>query len=214
MAAGQSTSNATDQPAINAYIGSGTNVNAGGTLALQASHDSTVANPGASATAESPSVAVLGYGGATPTSISDASVNSYVLSGGILHACGSISILTASTNDAAANAHSVFAGVLGAGTSTATTTIDGTGTAQMNGSVTGGQSLTISSLTSNLGTSSGGSVSAGLIAGLGVTATTTVSPTIQALIGNSANVHVSGAVNLTSQSIDNARPQQKASRPG
>jgi len=203
LAAGLSVSNATDQPQVLVFIASGSNVSAGGSITLESSHNSG-GGTGANATAEAPAVAILGYGGADPTATSNVTLGNGVLPGATLQAGGNIALLSTSTNVADAEAHSVFVGVLGVGTSTPTANIGGTTGVQMGGAITGGQSLTISALVTSNGTSNGGSVSAGVIAGLGVVSNTNVSPTVQASIGNGGAVLVNGAVNITSQSIDNS----------
>jgi hypothetical protein len=209
LTAGLSRSNATDSPTVDSHVGAGATVNAGGGISLMSLHN-TGGGAGAQAGAESPGISLVGFAGADPNASASASVSSYVSPGGTLNAGGNISISSNSNNFADAEAHSVFVGALGAGTSTPGATVFGSTRAEMNGAITGGASLSLTSQASNIGTADGGSVSVGLLNGLGVVTHTTISPTTQASIGdgtNSASVLVSGDVNVTAQSIDDANAQ-------
>ena len=87
----------------------------------------------------------------------------------------------------------------------------------MDGTITGGQSLTILSQSSNVGTADGTSGSGTLIGGVGVNAQTAVSPWTQASIGDDADVaavRVSGNVNVTSQATDGATADATAGNYG
>ncbi|HEV3084808.1 MAG TPA: hypothetical protein VGY66_33915, partial [Gemmataceae bacterium] len=206
LTAGLCQSNATDAPGVTTYIGPGSGVNAGGDIGLESSHN-LFGGTGAKATAEAPGVALAGYAGADPAATADASVNSYVSPGASIQTNGNITIGSDSNNYANAEADSIIGGILGAGTSTATATVQATTGALMNGTVTSGNNLVILAQSSNVGRAEGGAVSAGLINGAGVITTTNVSPTIQASIGdgnNAASVLVGGDVNVTSQAVDSA----------
>ena len=162
FAAGESDASATDSPTVTAYIDTGSNVTAGGTIQVQALHN-TSAGTGAQAIAETPGVAIAGYDGARPIATVNASVNGAINSGAILQAGGTITITATSNNSASATANSFFGGVLGAGTSVATTNIIGPTanqagvqtTAAMNGTIAGGQGLTVQAPTTNVGTGYG-----------------------------------------------------------
>ena len=172
----------------------------------KASHNASTGT-GAKAAADAPSYGIAGMGGATPVATAGAAVNVYVSPGGILQAGGNISLAADSNNYGDAEANSFFGGVLGAGTSSPTTTVDGQTMADMDGTITGGQSLTILAQTANLGTANGTSGSGALVGSVGVNTQTTVSPTTQASIGDNtdtAAVKVSGNVDVTSQATDDA----------
>ena len=112
-----------------------------------------------------------------------------------------------SNNYGDAEADSFFAGVLGAGTSDPSTTVDSQTMAHMDGTITGGQSLTILAQTASLGTANGTSGSGALLGSVGVNTQTTVSPLTQASIGDNfdiAAVRVSGDVDVTAQATDEA----------
>ena len=206
VAVGPSQSSATDSPTVKAYIDTGSTINAGGKIVVQGSHN-TGSGTGAKATADASSEGIAGYGGANPTTTANASVNVYANPGAVLQANGNISFTATSNNYGDAEANSFFLGALGAGTSSPTTTVDGKTLAHMDGTVTGGQSLTMLAQTSNLGTTNGVSGSGALIGGIGINSQTTVSPTTQASIGNNtsaAAVRVSGNISVTSQTTDNA----------
>ena len=63
VAVGPSHSTATDSPTVNAYIDTGSSINAGGKINVQGSHN-TGAATGAKATADASSAGIAGYGGA------------------------------------------------------------------------------------------------------------------------------------------------------
>ena len=200
-AAGQSVSNATDQPVVSAYVGSNANINAGGNINLQGSHDVGTGS-GARATSESPTVALAGYGGAVPTASSLASVYSYVGTGGTLQAAGTITILSNSNNYSDSEANSTVGTLIGKGQSTSTSSVYGSNSAYVNGTITGTQGLTISSVTSSTGIANGGSVGSGLAGSIGVVSNAAVSPTTQALVGSGASVTATGPISILSQSLD------------
>ena len=142
LSAGPSASNATDSPLVNSYIGASSSIVAAGTINVQGMHN-TGAGIGATASADSPSYGVVGASGATPQATQDAVVDVYVSPGGVLQAGGNITLTADSNNYGDAEADSFFAGVLGAGTSDPSTTVDSQTMAHMDGTITGGQSLTI-----------------------------------------------------------------------
>ena len=214
--AGPTHSYATDSPDVNAFIGPNSLINAGGNISVQGVHDSS-AGTGAKATADASLAGIAGYGGADPEATAGATVNVYVSSGGVLQANGAISLEANSSNYGDAQANSLFAGVFGAGTSSPTTTVNARTMAHMDGTITGGQSLTILSQSSNVGTADGTSGSGTLIGGVGVNAQTAVSPWTQASIGDDADVaavRVSGDVNVTSQATDGATADATAGNYG
>ncbi len=207
--AGLSRSNSTDEPAVTAEAGAA--IDAGGNINVQAFHNAN-GGAGAQAGAESPGISIVGYAGADPNAAANASVASDVTPSGSLSAGENISISSNSNNAAVAQAFSLFAGALGAGTSTPGATVFGSTQAQMNGSVTGGASLSVDSQASNSSTATGESVSGGLLSGLGVASNSNVSPTTVASIGDGidvAHVSVSGDVNVVAQSADNASAQSQ-----
>ena len=206
VTAGTSHAVAMDIPTVNAYLGAGSNLNASGNFSVQGWHIPG-AGTGAKATADDPSAGVVGIAGADPEATANAAVNSYVAAGGLLAAGGNIAITSNSSNYANAVASSVFDGLLGAGTSTPTTTVDGHTLAHMDGAITGGQTLTILSQSSNIGTANGTSGDVSIAGGFGVFTQTTVSPLTQASVGDNtdiASVKVSGNVSVTSQASDDA----------
>jgi len=206
VAVGPTHSYATDSPSVNAYIGANSTIDAGGKISVQGTHN-TGAGSGAKANADASSEGIGGYGGADPETTAGATVNVYVSPGGVLQAAGAVSLSAVSRNYGDAEASSFFAGALGAGTSSPKTTLNGKTLAHMDGAVAGGQSLTILSQSTDTGTADGTSGSGTLIGGVGEGTLTTVSPTIQASIGDNtdaAAVKVSGDVNVISQATDDA----------
>ena len=202
--AGPSYSYATDSPTVNAYLGAGSQVSAGGNITIEGMHN-TGAGTGATASADAPAGGVAGEGGADPTATSDAAVNVYASPGAILDAVGSIALGATSNNDATAHANSFFGGVLGAGTSSSTATITGQALASMDGAILNAAMVTISAQSTSPGSSTGTSGEGGLVGGVGVTTKATVTPTTFAFIGNGtspASVVSSGNVSVTSQSTD------------
>ena len=100
-----------------------------------------------------------------------------------------------------------------AGTSSPAATVDGQTMADMDGTITGGQSLTILAQTASLGTANGTSGSGTLVGSVGVNTQTIVSPLTQASIGDNtdtAAVKVSGNVNVTSEATDDATADASA----
>ena len=206
IAVGPSHSYATDSPIVSAYIGPNSTINAGGKITVQGMHN-TASGKGAKATADASSVGIAGFGGADPEAKTGASVNVYVIPGGVLQANGDISFTALSNNSADAEANSYFFGALGAGTSNPTTTVNGQTVAHMDGTVAGGKTLTILSQSTDIGIANGTSGSGALVGGFGVNTQTTVSPLTQASIGDNthpAAVKVCGDVNVTSQATDDA----------
>ena len=145
MTAGPSHALAMDAPVVNASIGGGSIINAGGNVSVQGGHNTSVGKG-----ASEPDAAAWASR-ATPRrsgSHRNASVNSFVAAGAVLASGGNISITANSNNAADAEAHSFFGGGFGAGTSDPTTVVDAKTLAHMDGTITGGLSLTILAQTS------------------------------------------------------------------
>ncbi len=209
LTAGLNESTATDSPTVATYVGAGSSIRAGGTISLASAHNTT-GGSGASASAEAPGAAVVGYDGATATATANADVSSSVSPGGTLQAAGTIAITANSNNDATSEAFSAFLGVLGVGLSQPTSNVTATTAADMDGAVLGGTGLTISSQSSNLGTASAQAGSLGAVGIAGAITNATVTPQTTASIGDDstgASVLVSGNVGVTAQSVDNADAQ-------
>ena len=206
VTAGVSHSNATDSPNLSAYVGAGSMINAVGNIRIEATHTA-VDGTGAKAIADSPSVGVVGEDGADPTATSGAILAAYVSPGSVLDAAGNIALDASSNNTATSQASSLFGGLLGAGTSNPTTTIDGQTMVNMDGTIAGAAMVTVSAESTSLGVATGVSGSTTLVGGVGVTTQTTVTPETEASIGDNstpAAVLASGNVTVTSESTDTA----------
>jgi len=183
LAAGLSNSTATESPRADASVGGGAVVQAGGDVTLRATHN-VVTGTGANARAESPSVAVVGLGGATPTAVSSPVIQAFVAPGGTVSGDRAMTVQSLSTSGAAADAAAIFGGGIGAGTSTPAAITSGTIRALLDGTVIVGGPLIVTSQATNIANTTGAAVAGGLVAGVGVSASTTVAPTVQAALGN------------------------------
>jgi len=183
LAAGLSNSTATESPRADASVGGGAVVQAGGDVTLRAAHN-VVTGTGAGARAESPSVAVVGLGGATPTAVSSPVIQAFVAPGATVSGARAMTVESLSTSGAAADADAIFGGGIGAGTSTPAAITSGTIRALLDGTVIVGGPLIVTSQATNIANTTGAAVAGGLVAGVGVSASTTVAPTVQAALGN------------------------------
>ena len=206
-AVGPSNASSTDSPAITAYVDTGTNVTSGGNITVFAGHEGQGVGAGASATADAAKAAIVGLGGATPTATENAIVNADVNPGGVLQATGNVLISAVGRSYGDSEANAIFFGGEGVGTSTPTTTIQGQTIARMDGVIAGAQNFTLQAAGENRGTSNGTSGAGGLLAGVGINSKTTITPLIQASVGNNstgAGVTTSGNVIVTSIDTDDA----------
>jgi hypothetical protein len=198
-AVGVMRSSANVSPTINVFIGSGSNVSAG-SISLTATHNSS----GAIATSDASGGGIVSGQGAVPSATADAIVRAYVGSGATLQSSGAISLAADATNTAVATAHALSIGLLAIGASLPTAEANGLVSAHMDGIVTGGSDLYVSSTSNNTATAVAEASGGGLIAATLPLAWANASPTLQAYLGNGAIVTVSGAVNLSATSYATA----------
>ena len=183
---GSMVSNATVAPMVNAHIGTGSSIHAGGGISIVSQHDANsggVTPRGANASATASGGGIVSGEGATPTATSNANVNSYVGAGTTISAGGDINIDSYSSNAATANAKALSIGAVAVGESNASAKSGGPTYASMNGTVTSAPSLYVYARGNNAGTTSAEGTGGGLIGVTGANASDSVSGDVRATLG-------------------------------
>ncbi len=142
-------------------------------------------------------VAIGGAGaGASATDNVSPTVEAYAGSATTLNASTSISLTSTATNSASATTYGAAGGLVAIGTSTVSSTADGSVKSHDDGIVSGCSSLTIQATATDSTDAEATALSGGIVSGDGADATATTSPTVLAYTGNHS-LNTAGAINVT-----------------
>ncbi len=170
---------------------------------------------GAAATAHSSSGSFVATGGANATAEETPYLDSWVASGATLSAGNAVAVISSSLTTPVADAAGKSGGFVGIGESHATATGSPIVDARMDGTIgsaadPGAASLEVRALGVDKAKSTAQAVSKGLGAGSNNESTSTVSPTLDAHIGDNSRIYVSG--NITVEAREN--PEADATTKG
>jgi hypothetical protein len=209
---------ATLTPSVTAGIGADSSVTTttGGVTVVAASNDMVSVNPANDTVSANPdgntisATAIAGSGGvlaalsgAIATATLSPTVNAYVgdpadaapYASTTISAAGNVNVSALSSDIASSKAVGVaVAGLVGITGSGASTTVGGQVTAQLNGNVSRGQSVTVAALATGSSTAEIDAGAAGLLGGVLNLGSAILSTGVMGLIGNSAVINVTGAV--------------------
>jgi hypothetical protein len=191
-------------------INSGASLTAGGGITLRGTNNYSKADGTTKLNRKAKASATAATGGALfaiGVSVSDAEASTNlsvtVGSGAILNATGAISIGASSNDEAESSTKGLSGGTVGLGGSISSARTKGSARADMNGAITSGASLTVTTLASAIANASAFALSFGAVAGNAAVATATVEkngagdPTARASLGP-GNVTVGGNITITS----------------
>jgi hypothetical protein len=206
-AAGVSVANATLTPEVDAYIQSGANVNAGGNVSIRALHNFDTAgallrNPdltvrGAYAEADAAGGGLIDGKGAVPTATNRPDIDSYIGTSAVVRAGQVTAIESRSAHVAAADAYALSIGIgLSVGASLPTADGNGVVRARLDGTVTGGTDLRLTSQSHGDAKAMGEASGGGLINATIPIVEAQVSPTVEAMIKSTATVDVTRDVTV------------------
>jgi Ca2+-binding RTX toxin-like protein len=190
-------------PELDTSIG-GT-VKAGGRILLESLHN--LAGGTARAEAQAPGGALIGVTGADPNATAAADLDTRVDSGAVLEAAADIALNSRSNNHATADAKALTFGAFTVGLSQPDATVSGTVKARVDGRIVEAASVSILAQSTSDADANGDASGGGLIGIAGATVMATVSPVIQASIGNDlsgADIFARGNVAVTALSNGDA----------
>jgi hypothetical protein len=144
--------------------------------------------------------------GATGTATASPVSNASASGGATLRVTGDLQIATQVFDTAQADLRAASGGLVGIGTTSATATLGGSSTAQLDGRVLDAGNLSVKAISEHTALADGESASVGLAAGVGVDVTATVTPTTRAVVpGTSDGFDTRGNVEIIASSLDNVR---------
>ena len=191
---------ATASPILSTYIGADAQVSGTGISLLSSQNDGTTKGAHALSKASGGGIGLSGQG-AVPTANANATLDTYVDAGAVLHGgTGAVSLTSKLRNEADAKAEALSIGALAVGASLATANADGSALAHMDGTVSNGGALIIESQAKNDADAVAEASSGGLIAANLPFAHASASPTVSALVGDDTKVTVTGLISISATS--------------
>ena len=201
-------------PIIATFIGQDAIISAGSGVTVSSQHNA-AGGRSARATATAPGGGIISGNGADPDATANAQVDTYIAAGATIDAGGTVMINSISGNVATATADTlVIGGVLGIGTSDPDATATGNTRAHLEGSILNGGGLSMLARTTNAATASGAAVAGGILAGVGSSATATVTPTLTAYVAGGQTVNVTGSVSISSESTGSGTASARGTTAG
>jgi len=188
-----SLSTATITPTVAAYIGGTAKIDAGGNLTVEALHNvnangTPIANEAQSNSSASAGAIFAGITAGSANATASASLDTYVDSNATVQAGGNITIASLANDQAESQMTGVAGGFAGVGVGLSQATTSGSASAQMEGTVTGGQTLTVTANSQDNANTSSFGLTGGVV-GVGVAAADAEgSPTVIAAIDGGATV--------------------------